>query len=391
MDTLDTKYTLGPMQLSRLQYYNDANYRYFNPCENERWRYCNNSEYLSKCEEAGEIAWFFDDTLCEIYTLLERSYPDYIVEGLYFKDYENKYKNNNLKQSVTTQQRFEGLGVRHKDASFYNAIVVSHEEENSLGAMTTRWYVASPFTKRDRRHSLFITPVAITDSNSIKTNCAKKAVKHIMSLPHLTFSHLLSATFNQRELTEEVKSIQAADLMEYKTKASEMFYDIGRLCGRNNVPHFIEFTNAMAQLLNGNAEVDIAETKLPEAQEVVRKYLEETKDLAAYVEESSRQTHLYVAQVNVDSPTYCFGTTTGKMMHSTIEHLGAHKKFDSPSQMPDIVRSKLAAIEINKENLVEGDYWNYLPNIGASPCRAGNKLFLRVIFLTHEEMGDIFT
>jgi hypothetical protein len=202
---------------------------------------------------------------------------------------------------------------------------------------------------------------------------------------------LLSATFNHRELSEEVKSIQAADLMEYKTKASEMFYDIGRLCGRNNVPHFIEFTNAMAQLLNGNAEVDIAETKLPEAQEVVRKYLEETKDLAAYVEESSKQTHLYVAQVNVDSPTYCFGTTTGKISYSTVEHLGAYKKFDSPYQMPDIVRSKLAALEINKENLVEGDYWNYLPNIGASPCRAGNKLFLRVIFLTHEEMGDIFT
>ena len=66
---MDTKYTLDANQTYDLIHARDTNMRYFNPSLNKRWLYCTSDEYIKKCKDRDEPAWFFDDAMCDIWNL----------------------------------------------------------------------------------------------------------------------------------------------------------------------------------------------------------------------------------------------------------------------------------------------------------------------------------
>lgn len=395
---MDTKYTLDANQTYDLIHARDTNMRYFNPSLNKRWLYCTSDEYIKKCKDRDEPAWFFDDAMCDIWNELGGNHSEYVVEGMHLDDYEHKYKDlseKNLKAQVDWGEVFTAIGIRHKDACFYNAIVTSNQEENSLGAETTRWYVSSPFIKRYRAHSEYVSPMRLFERSSIKTNSIAKAAKQIMALPHMTFAHMIPAMFYQQDLEDGIEAVSQADLTEYKDKCEKLFSNLMCLA-RSKIGvdplKFIEFTNFIAHLLGSDEREIVNYTAIPEASELASKYLVETKDLAAYVEESSKQTHIYVGQATPDSPVYCFQVGLQRIapLGIDIPVISTYKKFDSPYQLPELIQSKLATIEINRTNLEEEHNWRYLSNIGARPYREWGKISLQAVFLTSEELQGIF-
>ena len=148
-----------------------------------------------------------------------------------------------------------------------------------------------------------------------------------------------------------------------------------------------------AHALIGRMEMYIpASEKLVER---AKKHLEVIKPLHEQIDEANSLIPVFVSQFGDEDVARCY-TAKPTERHGYTEPQGFVDKLtvhETASSMPYIIKSKLAAMQINETNLVKSwEQYKYIPNVGAFMLEdffhTGGKHGM--VFLTPTEFAEVF-
>jgi hypothetical protein len=247
---------------------------------------------------------------------------------------------------------FNALGVKYKGDLMYRALVTGTMEENSLGVETLRYWVISPFIHKQRANSNNPYPSKLTDKSAIRTNDIKKAINEVLRCPAVTFDLIVAHSYNK--MASMAKDVLETDQVALNKEVTNFWSDVKY---EDNKPLLMEW---LAHALTGNMEMYIpASEKLVER---AKEHLEAIKPLHEQIDEANSLVPVFVSQFGDDDVARCY--TVGYIdPQGFVDKLTVH---ETASGMPYIIRSKLAAMQINEANLLASwDHYKYIPNVGA--------------------------
>jgi hypothetical protein len=253
---------------------------------------------------------------------------------------------------------FNALGVKYKGDLMYRALVTGTMEENMLGVETLRYWVISPFIHKQRANSNNPYPSRLTEKAAIRTNDIKKAVNEVLRCPAVTFDLIVAHSYNK--MASMSKDVLETDQVALNKEVTEFWSDVRH---EDNKPLLMEW---LAHALTGNMEMYIpASEKLVER---AKEHLETIKPLHEQIDEANSLVPVFVSQFGDDDVARCY-TVKSTEQKGYIDPQGFVDKLtvhETASGMPYIIRSKLAAMQINEANLLASwDHYKYIPNVGA--------------------------
>jgi hypothetical protein len=254
---------------------------------------------------------------------------------------------------------FNALGVKYKGDLMYRALVTWTMEENMLGVETLRYWVISPFIHKQRANSNSPYPSRLTGKAAIRTNDVKKAVNEVLRCPAVTFYLIVAHSYN--EMASMAKDVLETDQVALNKEVVDFWSDVRH---EDNKPLLMEW---LAHALTGNMEMYIpASEKLVER---AKEHLETIKPLHEQIDEANSLVPVFVSQFGDDDVARCYTvkpTEQGGLYiypQGFVDKLTVH---ETASGMPYIIRSKLAAMQINEANLLATwKKYKYIPNVGA--------------------------
>lgn len=280
---------------------------------------------------------------------------------------------------------FNALGVKYKGDLMYRALITGTMEENMLGVETLRYWVISPFIHKQRANSYSPHPNRLTDKAAIRTNDVRKVVNEVLRCPAVTFDLIVAYSYNK--MASMFKDVLETDQVALTKEVAEFWSDVRR---EDNQPLMMEW---LAHALNGNMEMYIpASEKLVER---AKEHLETIKPLHEQIDEANSLMPVFVSQFGDEDVARCYTVKATERNGYTdpqgfVDKLTVH---ETASALPYIIRSKLAAMQINEENLIKN--WNnykYIPNVGAFMLEdflhTGGKHGM--VFLTPTEFAEVF-
>jgi len=289
---------------------------------------------------------------------------------------------NRLHQEPT---KFNALGIKYRGDLMYRALVTWSMEENMLGTDTVRYWVISPFIHKQRTNSNNPYPAGLTDKAAIRTNDLKKVVSEVLSYPAVTFDLIVAYSYNK--MASMFKDVLETDQVALNKEVAKFWSDV-RL--EDNKPLMMEW---LAHALTGNMEMYIpASEKLVER---AKEHLETIKPLHEQIDEANSLMPVFVSQFGDEDVARCYTVKATERNGYTdpqgfVDKLTVH---ETASALPYIIRSKLAAMQINEENLINNwDNYKYIPNVGAFMLEdflhTGGKHGM--VFLTPTEFAEVF-
>jgi hypothetical protein len=258
-------------------------------------------------------------------------------------------------------------------------------EENMLGVETLRYWVISPFIHKQRANSNNPYPSRLTDKAAIRTNDIKKAVNEVLRCPAVTFDLIVAHSYNK--MASMAKDVLETDQVALNKEVTEFWSDVRH---EDNKPLLMEW---LAHALTGNMEMYIpASEKLVER---AKEHLEAIKPLHEQIDEANSLVPVFVSQFGDDDVARCY-TVKSTEQKGYIDPQGFVDKLtvhETASGMPYIIRSKLAAMQINEANLLASwDHYKYIPNVGAfmldNFLHTGGKHGM--VFLNPTEFAEVF-
>jgi hypothetical protein len=280
---------------------------------------------------------------------------------------------------------FNALGVKYKGDLMYRALVTGTMEENMLGVETLRYWVISPFIHKQRANSNNPYPSRLTEKAAIRTNDIKKAVNEVLRCPAVTFDLIVAHSYNK--MASMSKDVLETDQVALNKEVTEFWSDVRH---EDNKPLLMEW---LAHALTGNMEMYIpASEKLVER---AKEHLETIKPLHEQIDEANSLVPVFVSQFGDDDVARCY-TVKSTEQKGYIDPQGFVDKLtvhETASGMPYIIRSKLAAMQINEANLLASwDHYKYIPNVGAfmldNFLHTGGKHGM--VFLNPTEFAEVF-
>jgi len=395
MNELDLRYQLNAVQEQALKYDTHHTLGYFNPDNNRIWKLFQEDGLQLLRANMGR-----DDGIADLYYALKDKLPNHVIEPTCLVS--NDHKQSKYVTLDNWSGGFSELCIRHKDAPFYNAIVGTSFVENDLGTPTLRYYVASPFICKQRALPECPNPYHLFERRSTQTNDINKAIKLIMGLPHLTFIHMQKVLFHRNDLAGYAQKMLERDLSDYIELARQFIFDL-RHDTHSSIDHeglegkaytvekALPFVTSLARIISGDSSEQLVGTV--HAKERAIEYLAEAKTLQEDYEETANLQPVYVMQMTEKSPVYCFMTApeTGCNPYYRTEVPNKLKAFASPYEMPHSVKGKIAAVEINKEQLTDiSDRWEYLSGVGAKVGEHAHEVSLFCVALDKEEIEELF-
>ena len=156
------------------------------------------------------------------------------------------------------------------------------------------------------------------------------------------------------------KDVLETDQVALNKEVAEFWSDVRR---EDNKPLLMEW---FAHALNGNMEMYIpASEKLVER---AKEHLEATKLLHEQIDEANSLVPVFVSQFGDEDAARCYTVKSTEQKGYTdpqgfVDKLTVH---ETASVIPYVIKSKLAAMQINEENLISSwEQYKYIPNVGA--------------------------
>ena len=281
--------------------------------------------------------------------------------------------------------KFNALGIKYKGDLMYRALVTWSMEENMLGVDTVRYWVVSPFIHKQRANSNNPYPSRLTDKAAIRTNDVKKVVNEVLRCPAVTFD--LIVTYSYNKMASMSKDVLETDQVAFNKEVADFWSDVRRDDDKSILMEWF------AHALIGRMEMYIpASEKLVER---AKKHLEVIKPLHEQIDEANSLIPVFVSQFGDEDVARCY-TAKPTERHGYTEPQGFVDKLtvhETASSMPYIIKSKLAAMQINETNLVKSwEQYKYIPNVGAFMLEdffhTGGKHGM--VFLTPTEFAEVF-
>jgi len=287
---------------------------------------------------------------------------------------------------------FNALGVKYKGDLMYRALVTWSMEENMLGVDTVRYWVVSPFIHKQRANSNNPYPSRLTEKAAIRTNDIKKVINEVLRCPAVTFDLIVAHSYNK--MASMSKDVLETDQVALNKEVTEFWSDVRY---EDNKPLLMEW---LAHALTGNMEMYIpASEKLVER---AKEHLETIKPLHEQIDEANSLIPVFVSQFGDDDVARCYtikpSVDWGTMRLSYWMPQGSVDKlavYETASAIPSVIKSKLAAMQINETNMVDKtrfDCYKFLPDVGAF---MSNNLFSTggkhgMVFLNPTEFAEAF-
>ncbi len=396
MNELDLRYQLNSVQEQALKYDTHHTLGYFNPDNNRIWKLFQEEGLQLLRANMGR-----DDGIADLYYALKDKLPNHVIEPTCLVS--NDHKQSKYVTIDDWSGGFTELCIRHKDAPFYNAIVGTSFVENDLGTPTLRYYVASPFIRKERALPECPSPYHLFERRSTQTNDMNKAIKLVMGLPHITFIHMQKVLFHRNDLAGYAQKMLERDLGDYIELARQFIFDLRHdttlsdyegLKGKAyTVEKALPFVNSLARIISGDSSEQLVETV--HAKDKAIEYLARAKTLQEDYEETANLQPVYVMQMTEQSPVYCFMAAfeTARHTFGYNTHVPSKlKAFTSPYEMPHSVKGKIAAVEINGEQLTDiSDRWEYLSGVGAKVGEHAHEVSLFCVALDKGEIEELFS
>jgi len=256
----------------------------------------------------------------------------------------------------------DALGVKKKGDLMFRALITWSYEENSLGVKTRRYWVTSPFIRKQRCNSNNPYPRDLTDRNAFRTNSVKKVLQEVLSYPAVSFDLVVAYAYNKmRSMAEDVLETDRKELIN---EVADFWKQI-QVEDQDAKAILMEW---FAHALTGNMEMYIPASE--ELVERAKKHLETIKPLHEQIDEANSLVPVFVSQFGDDDVARCY---TMKPEEGSVKGFFDPEGFadkltvhEAASGMPYIIRSKLAAMQINEENLIKSwEKYKYIPNVGA--------------------------
>ena len=305
----------------------------------------------------------------------------------------------------------DAMGIRLRGDFLFRAIVYVSYVPNQFGDETPRYFVCSPFIYKRRKNSEARTPMGLTERLSTRTNLLHKAVNLVMSFPTVTFNAAV-VPFGS-VFTKDVDHVRTQDQMELaKTIDSylrePMQFDADEDEGFNNALavalHIARSVQEPQELVSHGDQAPELPEKFIEASKEFLMTLAEKQDNA---DETNAMQNVFVMQRGEGSNIQCFmckpiPNFDGLWRQGTI-FVSAKNEYETANQLPEVIKGKLAALQINKDSLVRRRWteeYAYLPSVGAlysHPRLDGDKFInvfggsLAVVFLNPSEATEIFS
>lgn len=274
----------------------------------------------------------------------------------------------------------DALGVKKKGDLMFRALITWSYEENSLGVKTRRYWVVSPFIRKQRCNSRSPYPSSLTDHCAFRTNSVKKVLQEVLSYPAVSFDLIVAYAYNKmRSMAEEVLETDRKELIN---EVSDFWRKI-QVEDQDAKAILMEW---FAHALTGNMEMYIPASE--QLVERAKEHLETIKPLHEQIDEANSLVPVFVSQFGDDDVARCY---TMKPEEGSVKGYFDPEGFvdkvvvyETASAMPSVIKSKLAAIQINESNLLKEYYshYNYIPNVGA--------LMLDKFFNTRGKHGMVF-
>lgn len=253
---------------------------------------------------------------------------------------------------------FNALGIKYRGDLMYRALVTWSMEENMLGTDTVRYWVISPFIHKYRANS---------------------------NNPYPTFDLIVAHSYNK--MASMFKDVLETDQVALNKEVADFWSDVRH---EDNKPLLMEW---LAHALTGNMEMYIpASEKLVER---AKEHLEAIKPLHEQIDEANSLMPVFVSQFGDEDVARCYTVKATERNGYTdpqgfVDKLTVH---ETASALPYIIRSKLAAMQINEENLIKSwEQYKYIPNVGAFMLEdflhTGGKHGM--VFLNPTEFAEVF-
>lgn len=280
---------------------------------------------------------------------------------------------------------FNALGIKYRGDLMYRALVTWVMEENMLGTDTVRYWVISPFIHKRRANSNNPYPSRLTNKAAIRTNDVKKVVKEVLRCPAVSFDLIVAHSYNK--MASMFKDVLNTDQVALNKEVAEFWSDVRY---EDNKPLLMEW---LAHALTGNMEMYIpASEKLVER---AKEHLEAIKPLQEQIDEANSLIPVFVSQFGDEGVARCYTVKATEQNGYTdpqgfVDKLTVH---ETASSLPYIIKSKLAAMQINEENLIKSwEQYKYIPNVGAFMLEdflhTGGKHGM--VFLNPAEFAEVF-
>ena len=322
------------------------------------------------------------------------------------------------KSLILTQKRLEGvypdaMGIRLRGDFLFRAIVYVSYVPNQFGDETPRYFVCSPFIYKGRRNSEARTPMHLTERLSTRTNSLNKAINLVMSFPTVTFNAAVVGFGDT--FMGDVDRVRTQDQM----KLAKTIDNYLRQPMQFDADEDEGFDNALAVALHIARSVQEPQesrelashsdqaVKLPEKFiEASKEFLMTLAEKQANADETNAMHNVFVMQRGEGSNIQCFMckpilNLDDKWRQGNI-FVSAKNEYETANELPETIKGKLAALQINKDSLVRKHYddYSYLPSVGAlySDPRLDRDKFinvfggsLAVVFLNPSEATEIFS
>jgi len=286
----------------------------------------------------------------------------------------------------------DALGVKKKGDLMFRALITWSYEENSLGVETRRYWVISPFISKQRCNSNNPYPSDLTDRNAFRTNSVKKVLQEVLSYPAITFEDIIGIKY------DKLKNVGETIISTDENSLSREVIGFMRSLHTEAEDNGAALADWLAHALTGRMEMYIPASE--ELVERAKKFLEETTPLYEQIAESKALIPVFVSQFGDDDVARCYtikpsvgwGTISYWMPHGSVDKLTV---YETASAIPSVIKSKLAAMQINEANMVDKtrfDCYKFLPDVGAF---MSNNLFSTggkhgMVFLNPTEFAEAF-
>ncbi len=308
----------------------------------------------------------------------------------------------------------DAMGIRLRGDFLFRAIVYVSKMPNQFGDKTRRYFVCSPFIYKGRRNSEARTPMHLTERLSTRTNSLNKAINLVMSFPTVTFNAAV-VPFGS-VFTQDVDHVRTQDQMElaktidnylrqpmqFNAEAKDEGFDNALAVALHIARSVQEPQESQELVSHGDQAVKLPEKFIEASKEFLRTLVEKQDN----ADETNAMHNVFVMQRGEGSNIQCFmckpiPNLDDKWRQGNI-FVSAKNEYETANELPEAIKGKLAALQINKDSLVRKrwtDEYAYLPSVGAfySYPRLDRDKFidvfggsLAVVFLNHKEVTEIF-
>jgi hypothetical protein len=268
--------------------------------------------------------------------------------------------NRELGNQEPLPRSYNAIGIKKAGDIMYRALITWSREPNSLGTETLRYWVTSPFIRKDRCNSEPPPPYDITNYGAIRTNSLKKAVQEVLKYPALPFETIIGYRYKDMEhMTKEVLKTDETALKK------EVYAFLGTLSRIDSTSAGV--ANWLAHALTGNMQT------LPESASLVlraQQHLETIKPLYEQMEESNLLTAVFVSQFGNNDVARCYTVKAlpkeAVLYYNPAGVVDKLAVYETANAIPSTIKSKLAALQINEANMTNQEWagYKYIPNLG---------------------------